>query len=162
VVYTVALVSKKACLAFGGSKVSLKSLPVEFLFQMDVHAPNPIVVQPGPQGDRVIVAVTGGTFAGPKLKGKVLAGPGAEWATLRPDGSLKADVRLVLETEDEAFILMTYNGIACPGEDGNFRIRTAPLFETGDPQYSWLNQVQAVGMGTSHERGVLYDVYQIL
>jgi hypothetical protein len=135
--------------------VSLKSLPVEFLFQMDVHAPNPIVVQPGPQGNRVIVA-------GPKLKGKALAGPGAEWATLRPDGSLKADVRLALETEDEAFILMTYNGIACPGEDGNFRIRTAPLFETGDPQYSWLNQVQAVGMGTSHERGVLYDVYQIL
>lgn len=140
----------------------MKSLPVEFLFQMDVNAPNPMVVQPGPHGDRVIVAVTGGTFTGPKLKGKVLAGPGAEWATLRPDGSLKADVRLVLETEDEALILMNYNGIVCPGEDGTFSIRTAPLFETGDRRYSWLNKVQAVGIGASHEMGVLYDVYQIL
>jgi hypothetical protein len=145
-----------------GRKMPLKSLPVEFLFQMDVHVTNPMVVQPGPNGDRVIVAATGGTFTGPKLKGKVLAGPGAEWATLRPDGSLKADVRLVLETEDEALILMTYNGMVCPVEDGTFRIRTAPLFETGDRRYTWLNQVQAVGIGGSHEMGVLYDVYQIL
>jgi hypothetical protein len=153
---------RKLYLALGGKDMSLKSLPVEFLFQMDVHVSDPMVVQPGPQGDRLIVAATGGTFFGPKLKGKVVPGPGAEWAALRPDGSLKADVRLVLETEDGTLILMTYNGIVCPGEDGNFRIRTAPLFETGDSRYSWLNQVQAIGIGTSHERGVLYDVYQIL
>jgi hypothetical protein len=74
---------------------------------------------------------------------------------------MKADVRLVLETNDGAAILMTYNGIATVvGE--SLTVRIAPLFETGDPQYAWLNKVQAVGLGAPTDIGINYDVYQIL
>ena len=139
----------------------LNALPVDFLFRLNALVSPPISVSNGPQGSRMIIPAAGGDIEGPKINGKVLSGPGAEWATLRPDGSLKADVRLVLETDDGAVILMTYNGIATP-EGESLSVRTAPLFETGDPRYSWLNNVQAVGMGTPTDSGIIYDVYQIL
>jgi hypothetical protein len=139
----------------------LDSLPIEFLFRIQVRASEPIRVSPGPQGDRLIVGVLDGTFEGPKLSGKVLPGSGSEWATTRPDLTLKADVRLVLETGDGAHILMTYNGIGTL-EDGALRVRTAPLFQTGDERYGWLNVVQAVGLGTPTEDGIAYDVYRVL
>ena len=95
-----------------------------------------------------IIGVTGGTFEGPKLRGTLVL-PAGEWATVRPDGSAKADVRLTLKTDDGALILMTYHGIGLPQADGNVSIRTAPLFETGDARYAWLNTIQAVGIGTT-------------
>ena len=141
----------------------LDALPVEFLFQVDVGTgtPPPILVPDAPHGARMIVTATDGSFEGPRLAGRVVPGPGAEWATLRADGSLHADVRLLLETHDGAHILMTYNGIALPDGE-SLRVRTAPLFQTGHPDYAWLNRVQAVGLGTPGGRGIVYDVYQVL
>lgn len=84
---------------------------------------------------------------------------------MRPDGSGKLDVRAQLRTDDGALILMTYFGIALPQQDGTFSIRTAPLFETGDPRYAWLNHVQAVGIGGTGGAGglefVTYEVYAV-
>lgn len=141
----------------------LKTLPVEFLFQLDVATgePPPMLLEGAPHGSRMIVTASQGRFEGPRLSGRVVPGPGAEWATLRADGSIHADVRLVLETDDGARILMTYNGIALP-EQGSLRVRTAPLFQTGHPDYSWLNHVQAVGLGAPGGRGIVYDVYRVL
>jgi len=139
----------------------LDSLPVEFLFRMEAKIGSVTSVSPGPQGSRLVLGVAGGTFQGPKLEGNLLAGPGSEWATRRPDGTIKADVRLVLETNDGASILMTYNGIASERE-GKSRVITGPLFETGDERYTWLNEIQAVGLGEPIESGVAYDVYRVL
>ena len=69
------------------------------------------------------------------MKGTV-KGPGGDWVTSRPDGSALLDVRLLLETDDGAVILMQYKGILT---EGGARLRTAPLFETGDERYAWLN-----------------------
>ena len=54
---------------------------------------------------------------------------------------------------------MQYNGIFT---DGATRIRSAPLFETGDERYAWLNSVQAIGLGSVGDGDVSYDVYQVL
>jgi hypothetical protein len=37
----------------------------------------------------------------------------------------------------------------------------APLFETGDERYAWLNSIQAVGIGTAGAEGVDYDIYAL-
>ena len=55
---------------------------------------------------------------------------------------------------------MTYLGIGVPGEDG-LSLRTAPMFETGDERYAWLNNVQAVATGSSAAGVVTYDVYAL-
>jgi hypothetical protein len=112
----------------------------------------------GPHGTRVVVGVTGGSFEGPRLKGTI-KGPGGDWATLRPDGSGRLDVRLLLETDDGALILMQYKGVFAQGAS---YIRSAPMFETGDDRYAWLNDVLSIGLGSVGDGEVTYDVYQVL
>lgn len=133
------------------------SLPVEFLFSMTATTNTSGVIAKGPNGTRVVVDASSGTFEGPKLKGTVKA-PGGDWVTVRPDGVLQLDVRVLLETDDGAIILMQYKGI---GVDGGSNIRTAPLFETGDERYAWLNSVQAVAHGSTGDGDVTYQVYAL-
>lgn len=111
----------------------------------------------GPAGRRLIAAVTGGTFEGPKLKGTVAPLTGGDWVTIREDTSFRLDVRLVLLTDDGATVYMCYGGIARDGQ-----ARTAPYFETGDERHAWLNDVQAVGIGEIRPTGPKYEVYALL
>ncbi|HJP41024.1 MAG TPA: DUF3237 domain-containing protein [Dehalococcoidia bacterium] len=137
------------------------SLPVAHLFTLRASLGAPDVIENGPQGSRVIVPVTGGSFEGERLSGEVLL-PAGDWFTSRPDGSGKLDVRLTLKTNDGAAILMSYTGVL--RNDGNVRyLRAAPLFETGDERYSWLNSIQAVSVGFDPEPGVIrYEIYELL
>ena len=134
------------------------SLAVEHLFTISAATRTAGLLKDGPHGTRVVVGVTGGTFEGQRLKGTV-KGPGGDWVTLRPDGSGRLDVRLLLETDDGALILMQYTGVFAQGAS---YIRSAPLFETGDERYAWLNDVLSVGLGSVGEGEVTYDVYQVL
>lgn len=136
------------------------SLNVEFLFHMHATLDAPVVVPGGPHGTRVIVGVNGGTVKGPKVNGTV-AHLGADWLTMRADGSAQLDVRALIHTEDGAAIHVSYKGIMAHGEAGP-RIITAPLFETGDERYTWLNSVQAVATGAPGQGSVDYDIYRIL
>ncbi len=71
-------------------------------------------------------------------------------------------MRLALETHDGAAILMTYNGIG-RRVDGRIVVHAAsPTFETGDDRYLWLNGIQAVATGETHDDGVTYEVYALL
>lgn len=136
------------------------TIPVEYLFTMSATLrPDPSVIANGPQGSRVVVVVTGGTFEGPRLRGTV-DNSGGDWVTVRADGTLQLDVRILLHTEDGAEILMTYLGIGVPGENG-LSLRTAPMFETGDERYAWLNNIQAVATGSSAAGVVTYDVFAL-
>ncbi len=136
----------------------LNSFPVEHLFTLTAQTSLASRITGGPAGTRLVVNVTGGTVAGPAIRGTVV-GPSGDWVIARPDGSLSLDVRLLVRTDDGADILMTYRGIAT---DGGATIRTAPLFETGDARYSWLNWTQAVAIGKSGGGQVVYDVYQLV
>ena len=136
------------------------TLPVEHLFRLALTLGGRNVIPGGPAGTRVIVLVSGGTFEGPRLRGTVVTNSGADWVLQRADGSFKLDVRLTLVTDDGAVIYMAYNGVGMVVEGKNV-IRSAPLFETGDERYAWLNRVQAVGIGRSDRESVNYDVYAL-
>ena len=137
------------------------SLPVEHLYKITLKTGGVPVMMPGaPQGTRMLIGVKGGTFEGPKMKGTVVA-PGGDWVTQRADGSIKLDVRLTLQTDDGAMILVTYNGIGTV-VDGALKARCAPIFETGDERYAWLNNIQGVGIGGLDGTDVVYDIYQLL
>ena len=137
-------------------------LDVEHLFTLTAelgdlsHA----LIKEGPTGTRFIAPVTGGTFDGQKIKGTVVP-PGGDWVHSRPNGTIHLDVRIQLVTDDGATILMTYNGIGVPQEDRTTAIRSAPLFETGAEAYAWLNDIQAVGIGTAGADSVTYEVYAL-
>jgi hypothetical protein len=131
---------------------------LEYLFSATINLrPNSPVLMNAPQGSRVIVTVGGGIVDGPKLRGTVDPS-GGDWVTLRPDGSFKLDVRALIHTDDGANIFMRYEGIGVRA-DGTLKLVTAPLFETGDERYAWLNNVQAIATGASANDVVTYDVY---
>ena len=115
----------------------------------------------GPHGTRVTYPITGGTFEGDRLRGKVLPG-GADWTVKRPDGVLELDLRITLVTDDGALVYMTFEGIRDDGAPGAPYFRTLPRFETADPKYSFLNRMLAVGVGEIHSDGPVHRIEEIL
>ena len=139
------------------------TIPVEFIGTLNAttQAVTPVAVA-GTNGTRVTVTVTEATFVGPKITASAIPGvAGGDWPMVRSDGTLLLDVRLNLRTDDGADIYVAYTGVGNPIGDGMFEIRTAPLFQTGDPRYAWLNNVQGVGIGRSNPTGVIYDIYAV-
>lgn len=142
--------------------MAASQLDVEHLFTLTAHigdATNALI-RNGPAGTRMIAPVTGGEFDGPRLRGRIVP-PGGDWVSSRANRVMKLDVRLLLVTDDNESILMTYQGIGQAGEDGAMSLRTAPMFETGAESYAWLNDVQAVAVGSSDGESVTYEVYAL-
>ncbi|HEY2664234.1 MAG TPA: DUF3237 domain-containing protein [Candidatus Binataceae bacterium] len=136
----------------------------ELLFDITAYLAPPITILATPEGDRLIIYVTGGEFSGPRLRGEVLPG-GGDWFLIRPDGMGTLDVRIVLKTDNGEYIYMVYRGIAQlpPGGlgAGPFPIRTAPsFFASRNGKFAWLNSVQAIGEGEIVDGGVKYRVYE--
>lgn len=145
------------------------------LFTLKMTAAAPQMLGRTPLGDRRIVAVTGGAFEGPKLRGKVVEQGGSDWILARPDGSLQLNVRVTLKTDDGALIGMSYQGYRHGpaavierlnrGEavdPSEYYFRTIAMFETAAPAYAWLNNVVAVGVGRRPPEGPVYEVFEVL
>jgi Protein of unknown function (DUF3237) len=111
-----------------------------------------------PHGKLLIFGVTGGSFEGERLRGKVLAG-GGDWVTETTVGTLELDLRVTLETDDGALIHMTFTGVR---DDANHYFRTLPRFETAAPQYAFLNRLLAVGIGQIGPEGPVHAIEEIL
>jgi hypothetical protein len=141
----------------GGEQPSVPSF--EYLGTLRAETGTRTVVENGPQGTRTIVQLLGGRFEGPRLKAS-LETPAGDWITNRSDGTYHLDVRLTLKSDDGAVILVTYNGVGHTTNAGA-ALRTAPLFQTGDPRYRWLTQLQAIGIGERVGTAVKYDIYAL-
>jgi hypothetical protein len=115
-------------------------------------------VGPTPQGTLTVFPVTGGSFEGERLRGKVLAG-GGDWVTAHGSGTLTLDLRVTLETDDGSLIHMTFTGVR---DDANRYFRTVPRFETAAPQYAFLNRLLAVGTGEIRPDGPVHIIEEII
>jgi hypothetical protein len=111
-----------------------------------------------PHGTLSIFPVSGGSFEGDRLRGKVLPG-GGDWVTAKPDGTLEVDLRVTLETDDGALIHMTFTGVR---DDANHYFRTLPLFESAAPKYAFVNRLLAVGVGEIRPDGPVHVIEEIL
>lgn len=147
-------------------------MKLEPLMNYDAVLKPPCMVGAGPYGTRAIVEVTGGTFEGPRLKGKLLTG-GGDWLLIDAAAIGHLDVRATLETHDGALIYLQYfgrievteavnNALQGQGqtEFGESHFFTQPRFETGDARYQWLNRVVAVARGRVRPNRVEYQVMQ--
>ena len=137
-----------------------QKLEYEFLYKIDLSLEPGIELGKTPVGTRVIYTVKGGTFEGPKIKGKVRP-VGGDWVLRLDSVTTKLDVRLLLETEDGQLISNTYTGFVHNNPDGSTYWRITPLFETRSKKYAWLNYLIAVGVGKFGEHGPSYEVYAI-
>ncbi len=148
--------------AAGGAQGSMPARPEalksELLMDLILETQPAITI-----GARTVVAVSGGTFEGPKLRGKVVP-PGADWPLAVNPGLRILDVRLVLVTDDDQRIYMTYRGLihTPPAGQGERYWRTVPIFETDSKKYEWLTQAVFVGVSFTVPQRVSYRVFQIL
>lgn len=150
-----------------------------FLFEARVQLHLPATdVGALPDGQRLIYFIKGGTFEGPQLRGRVVPDAGADWIKIRPDGSGLLDVRFCLETDDNALIYVSWQGrVWTPPEDAGYAFdvekpddpsgawryyfRAAPQFETGDPNYAWLNNIIAVTKSRTGDGGPIHRVFAV-
>ena len=143
-----------------------------FIFQIEVKPPSIIGATPG--YDRRIGEIAGGRFEGEKLRGKILSG-GSDWQSLRADGTTTLNVRLVMQTDDDALIGMTYLGMRHGPKEVLDRIgrgdkvspteyymRATPYYETASEKYGWLNRIVSVAYGHRMAGGAIYQVFEVL
>src|SRR5271166_556892 len=138
---------------------ALRTVRTRPLFVMHLNVRKLQIVGATPGAHRRIGVVFGGTFEGERLSGEVLDG-GNDWQTVRGDGAIALNVRLVLKTRNGALIGMAYQGIRHGPPDvlariengevvdpASYYFRIAAMFETAAADYDWINRVLAVGTG---------------
>ncbi len=122
----------------------------------------PFLLLDTPSGTRAIVEVTGFEVTGERLTGHLKGNAAADWLTVDSRGQGTIDVRALVETDDGALIFVTYRGrLDISGGPGTAPAYSAPLFETGDERYAWLNDLVCVAIGGTTADGVEYEVYAI-
>ncbi len=135
-------------------------------FELRATVGPPLEVGDVAQGRRRIVPITGGTFEGPGIRGKVLPG-GADWQIIRADGFSELDTRYTLETDKGQIIYVQNAGIRHAPPDVMKRLlagevvdpalvyfRTVPTFETASPALQWLTRSIFVGIGERYPNDV--------
>jgi hypothetical protein len=153
---------------------NLKNIRTRPMFVMHLDVKPLLIVGSTPDGHRRIGVVPGGSFEGDRLSGRVLDG-GSDWQTVRHDGSVVLNVRLALQTNDNALVCMTYQGVRhgppeviARLESGeivdpeSYYFRINPLFQTSAPQYDWVNRVIGLGIGHRFADGPVYSVFELL
>ena len=125
-------------------------------------------------GRRRIVPLTGGTFAGPELNGKLLPGTSADWQIVLADGTALGDIRYTLQTDGGALLYVQSRGVrhGSPevlerlgrGEDvdaSKYTFRTSTQIETASSELAWLNRGVFISVGGRLQGGVIYETYLV-
>ena len=121
-----------------GAAPAIADIPrIEFAFEERVTIDPAVVLGDTTLGHRQYISITGGTVAGPMLKGRVLPGgwdfqltyAGSHCTQLSADYFLKADDGTVIHVLNE--------GLACPGAP---RAIFRPRLEAAKGAYAWMSQ----------------------
>jgi hypothetical protein len=144
------------------------------VYRLEAALGRPLDLGDRPQGHRHIVPLTGGTFAGPELHGKLLAGVSADWQTVLPDGTALGDIRHALQTDAGDLLYVQSRGVRhgspevlarlARGEDvdaGEYTFRTSTQIETAVLRLDWLNKGVFVSVGARQAAGVIYETYLV-
>jgi hypothetical protein len=147
---------------------------LEFVLEERVDLSPPIVIGRTPAGLRRIIPIQSGTFEGPRLRGKVLAG-GADWQVLRPDGVDELHARYTLETDQGALIYVKVDGLRSGSPEVMERLRVGetvdpslyyfrgvPVFETAAPELEWLTRSIFVLTGERYPSQVVIRFWRVL
>jgi hypothetical protein len=123
---------------------------------------DPIMLPNTPSGTRTIVEVAAAKLEGERLSGTMKGAAAADWATIGPDMTCTLDVRSTFETHDGALVYTYYRGrIDLSKPPGESPVYAAPLFETGDERYAWLNRIQAVSKGKLDGPTLTYEIAEV-
>jgi len=144
-------------------QVALVPPEVSFVWEAFVTLLPTIVIGDSPLGERRIVPITGGSFAGPRVRGSVMPG-GADRQLVRRDGVRRLEALYELQTDDGEIITVRNHVVIAPVQDGpDYRFSNIEITAPSG-RYDWLNRLAFVG--TLHilppeKQAVLVRVYAL-
>ena len=125
-------------------------------------------------GHRRIVPLTGGSFSGPELRGKLLPGASADWQIVLPDGTALGDIRYTLQTDGGDLLYVQSRSVrhGSPevlarlgrGEDvaaSEYTFRTSTQIEAAARELDWLNKGVFISVAGRQPAGVIYETYLV-
>jgi hypothetical protein len=132
-----------ALCALAGSAFAAESAkvpaPTAFAFEEVATLSPAQVLGQTPLGRRQSIPITGGTFSGPGISGRIVPG-GADYQLVRSDGAVMIDADYMLETDDHVIIHVRNVGlIVPPAKDRPAYFWAAPRFDAPAGRYAWLN-----------------------
>jgi hypothetical protein len=120
------------------------------------------------------VPLTGGTFSGSQINGKLLPGASADWQIILPDGTALGDIRYTLQTDDGELLYVRSRGVRhgsievlarlAQGKDvdaSEYTFRTSTQIETAAPALEWMNKGIFIGVAGRQATGVIYETYLV-
>ncbi len=144
------------------------------VYRLEATVGEPLDLGDVGRGHRRIVPLTGGTFSGPEMSGKLLPGASADWQIVLPDGTALGDIRYTLETDAGDLVYVQSRGVRHGsaevlarlgrGEDvdaSEYTFRTSTQIETAAPELGWLNKGVFIGVGGRQAAGVIYETYLV-
>jgi Protein of unknown function (DUF3237) len=144
------------------------------VYRLEATLAQPLDLGETAQGHRRIVSLTGGTFTGPELNGKLLPGASADWQIVLPDGTALGDIRYTLETDGGDLLYVQSRGVRHGstevlsrlgrGEDvdaSEYTFRTSTQIETAAPHLDWLNKGVFISVAGRQATGVIYETYLV-
>ena len=157
----------------GDDDFSLPRPSLELVTRVVVQLEPPRSLGQTPWGERRLVPIVGGHFAGPRLRGSVVPG-GADWQVIHADEMTTVDTRYGLQTHDGALIFIATRGVRWgshetlarifagePVDPAAYYFRIAAQLETGAAAYSWVNQRIFVGSAARLLDAVVYDLFEV-
>ncbi len=125
-------------------RIPMRLPQTEYVYEAIVDVLPSVNLGKAPLGERRMVPITGGSFEGPGIKGKVLAG-GADRQLWRTDGVRHLDALYEMETDD-GVIITVRNMVFVREAPGNPRYAFSHLEITApEGKYGWLNHFLYVG-----------------
>ena len=136
--------AQQANSSLSGSQKASDIPHLEFVFEEFVTLGASIHPGETPFGDRNIVPITGGTFSGPNIRGKVLSG-GWDWQLATKTGCHSIQADYMIQTDDGAVINVINKGTLCAAPGTNAKLFTTPSFEAPLGPHAWLNGGAFIG-----------------
>jgi hypothetical protein len=146
---------------------------LDFAFALSVTVAPALELGSTHLGRRRIIAITGGTVTGPRLRGAILPG-GADWQVIRSDGVAELEARYTLRADDGGLIAVVNRGLRHgpeavmrkliagePVDPAAYYFRCTPVFETAAPAHQWLTRTVFVASGARHPDRVELDVFAV-
>jgi len=114
---------------------------IEFAFEERVTIDPAVVLGDTALGYRQYIPITGGTVAGPKLKGQVVPGGWDFQLTYAASNCTQLSADYFLKAEDGTLIHVFNEGLSCPGAP---RALFRPKLEAPKGAYAWMTNATFV------------------
>jgi hypothetical protein len=146
----------------------------EFVYEAHAELGAPLPIGQTPDGARRIIPILSGTVAGPRIRGRILAG-GSDWQVLRPDDVTVADATYPIETDDGVLIQIRNRGLrhgpadvmarlaaSDPVDPAAYYFRTVPEFIAPLGRYDWMNSSIFLCTGARYPSAIKLWVWRVI